>query len=253
MNGAACSIVYDFFVKTSGKEDLYGEDFGALPFPTVKLLQSPIVHRALRLNCITTHYTDLWNEVASSAIGKDAFAKRDPRLASWSRLTTTWSRHSALRTPYERRQTLIELDALAALNLGLTEEQLLLLYRVQFPVLQQYERETFYDQRGKIVFTVNKGLSDVGLTRGQWNEVKDANAGDELPDFAHDAGGKFVPPFDSCDREQDMAQAYQHFARLLGKSDQLGSLKGSVRNASPTAETAVTDAARSSVSGKGTR
>ena len=32
------------------------------------------------------------------------------------------------------------------------------LYRVQFPVLQQYERETHYDQRGKIVFTANRGI-----------------------------------------------------------------------------------------------
>jgi hypothetical protein len=88
----------------------------------------------------------------------------------------------------------VELDALAALSIGLTNEQLLLLYRVQFPVLQQYERATFYDRRGKIVFTVNKGLSDVGVSSKQWDEIKNAQAGDKLPPFAHDQGGPFIPP-----------------------------------------------------------
>jgi hypothetical protein len=36
------------------------------------------------------------------------------------------------------------------------------LYRMQFPVLQQYERQTFYDQRGKIVFTTNRGAAGGG-------------------------------------------------------------------------------------------
>src|SRR5690606_14520988 len=101
--------------------------------------------------------------------------------------------------------------------LGLTLEQLLLIYRVQFPVLQQYEKETFYDQRGKIVFTTNRGLSGVGLDRKQWEQVKEAHAGDALPEWARDGQGPFVPPFDRCDREPDMAEAYRHFERLLGK------------------------------------
>lgn len=110
----------------------------------------------------------------------------------------------------------MELDALAALSLKLTVEQLLLIYRVQFPVLQQYERETYYDQRGKIVFTTNRGLAGVGLDRKQWEQVQEAAAGARLPAWARDAGGPFVPPFDACDREADMAQAYAYFARELG-------------------------------------
>src|SRR5690606_15975988 len=106
-----------------------------------------------------THYADLWQEVATPDIARDGFAKQDPRLGSWQHLTPKWTRDSALRTPYERRQALVELDALAALSLGLTAEQLLLLYRVAFRILRRYEGETYYDRRGKIVFTTNsKGL-----------------------------------------------------------------------------------------------
>ncbi len=215
-NALCSSIPIDFFVKSTGMGHVNRTLACQLPAGPRAELAPVARHRALRLNCLTTHYAELWQEVATKDIAKDGFAKQDPRLPSWQHLTTKWTRESALRTPYERRQALVELDALAALSLGLTVEQLLLIYRVQFPVLQQYERETYYDQRGKIVFTTNRGLSGVGVTRKEWEQIQHAQAGDKLPPWAKDAGGPFVPPFDSCDREADMAQAYYYFADKLG-------------------------------------
>lgn len=145
----------------------------------------------------------------------DAPTKPDPRAGTYAHLTPEWTWDTPLRTPFERRQALVELDALAALSLDMTLDELLLIYRVQFPVLQQYERETFYDQRGKIVFTVNRGLSGVGVTRAQWGEIQHAQAGDTLPEWAVDQQGAFVAPFDACDREADMAQAYEEFRRRI--------------------------------------
>ncbi len=70
---------------------------------------------------------------------------------------------------------------IAAQALGLRLEELILLYEVQFPVLQQNEDDTWYDRYGRIVFTCSKGLSGVGLDRKEWNAVRDMT-GDETRD-----------------------------------------------------------------------
>jgi len=209
------SIPVDFFVKTTGRGDWTAGQMQLLPLPTGKVVPCQIF-RALQLNCLTVHYADLWNRNLPKKKDFLPSAKAaDPRCAGWEKAPRTWIWGAPLRTPYARRQALVELDALAALSLHMTLDELQLIYRVQFPILQQYERETFYDLRGKIVFTVNKGLAGVGLDRKQWEIIKDAKKGDRLPEWAVDAGGPFEPPFDRCDREEDMAQAYAYFKNAL--------------------------------------
>jgi len=154
---------------------------------------------------------------------KDRWAKEDPRLdnAKFANLTSDWHRNCALRTDYERRQALVEIDVLTAMALGLTLNELKTIYRVQFPVLRQYEADTWYDQNGRIVFTASKGLPGVGFPRPEWERIKDMESGtvertitdDTLPGGPRERTIVYHAPFDSCNREADYEIAWAEFER----------------------------------------
>lgn len=199
--------------------------------------------RALTLTCLTTHYAELWAECWDNAFLNDAWTSDDPRLnqSFFSSLTPQWSRQCALRTDFARRQALLEIDVLAAMALGLTLHELQTIYRVQFPVMRQYEAETFYDQRGRIVFTPSKGLPGVGLPRKAksgdnvwsidapgrkeqnialgWEDVQHLEEcvitrsieDDTLPGGPVTRTIEYHAPFTKCDREADYARAWAAF------------------------------------------
>jgi hypothetical protein len=226
------SIPVDFFVKSTGTAHASRSVLRQLPFPPSDALQLPGLRlRTLALNCLTTHYTDLWSECWDESFRHQRWAKQDTRLPKsfFRNLTPTWQRNCALRTDYARRQALVEIDVLVAQSLGLTLDELITIYRVQFPVMQQYERDTWYDQNGRIVFTASKGLTGVGLPRkgsGRgpnkttgWEDIADMKTGtvsrtnldDTLPGGPVERTITYEAPWTPCDRVQDYRLVWEFF------------------------------------------
>jgi hypothetical protein len=226
------SLPVDFFIKTTGVGHANKNILHQLPCPPASYAQSDSLRsRALALNCLTNHYSDAWSQCWLDAYTKVQWSKTDERLSPcfFSSLSREWGHSSALRTEYARRQALVEIDVLVAQALGLTLDELITIYRVQFPVMQQYERDTWYDRNGRIVFTASKGLTGVGFPRkgsGRgankttgWEDIADMNSGtvsrtivdDTLPGGPVERTITYAAPFDRCDRVEDYRVAWEFF------------------------------------------
>ena len=219
------SIPFDFFIKSSGKSNLGWTFAEKFPFPKYDNRATLLT---LALNCLTKHYAELWRECWDAAYREEAWLGDDLRLDAdfWRNLTPEWTRHCALRTDFARRWALVELDVLAARALGLTLAELQTIYRIQFPVMRQYEADTWYDQRGRIVFTNSKGLPGVGLPRAEWNDVRALTSGTvnrtvtdtTLPTGPIEREIIYHAPFTKSDRETDYATVW---GRLVSRGQQI--------------------------------
>ncbi len=236
------STVLDFYLKITGVGHFRPNLARRLPIVTD--FEQELRLRACILNCLTTHYADLWKLCQDPSWQKDTWAKdSDRRLNSkfYSALGPTWKRTSALRHDYERRQALVEIDVLVAMALGMTLDQLKTIYRVQFPVMRMYEKDTWYDTKGRIVFTNSRGLVGVGLPRKKsaqypegpyWEDIMHMSEetgytgndvitqiveDDTLPGGPYQKTIEYHAPWVRCSREKDYDEVWRHFEGRFGR------------------------------------
>lgn len=218
-SGLTSSIVLDFYMKTLGKSNLYDETISNFPLGVSPIFKPSLFVRTLQLNCLNKYYAPLWEENYEEVFKKDSWSINDNRLKPFSSLTKDWTWSTPLRNYFERRMALVEIDVITAMALNLTLDELILMYNIQFPVLQQNEDDTWYDTRGNIVFTCSKGLTGVGLDRPDWEKIKDLPAGETYEHTITKSelyyGEKVIyyAPFTKCDRVEDYKRAWTHFEK----------------------------------------
>ncbi|WP_443197370.1 Eco57I restriction-modification methylase domain-containing protein [Pseudarthrobacter sp. 1C304] len=184
--GIFSSIPADFWIKVSGSGEINFDFLSQLP--TVlpgHALSGEIVTRAAALNCTADPLLSAWREQSDSEFL--------PELKS-----------------LQRRQALVDLDALVAVAMGMGIEELCTVYRTQFPVLVGYERSDLYDANGR---KVPGDMNRLYRKAGENLTLQDRT-------WTHPQSGVeyvFDFPFQSFDREEDMRKAYAHFSSMLEK------------------------------------
>lgn len=185
---SASSFLADYYFRSLGIANILPESFSSLPLVFDGLLFRPIVRKYLELNCLTEVYSSLWENV----------------------LGERWTIDAPLRNARDRFHAQNDIDAMVALSLGVTLDELLMIYRTQFPVMRRYDQEDLYDANGrkvpKDVLKLEKKLKD-----GQQLSESERT-------WTHPQSGVeyiFEYPFAPLDREADLAAAYEKYAAMM--------------------------------------
>lgn len=195
--GLWSSIPIDFVTKISGTGHINQAFIETLPIPDENHpLAAELLLRTLRLNCLTADFADLWEELYDPAWQNDTWVPGittnradQPALGN---IGPEWTMDTPLRRAQDRRQAQVEIDAIAAIMLGLNVDDLDAIYTTQFQVLKQnYEDNTIYDPHGRQM------------------------DGDELK--AHLDAGTTPDGYARVDRQRDMRLAYEHFTRKMSQ------------------------------------
>lgn len=209
--GLWSSLPLEYLVKVSGATKVNKEMVDRFPAPIGHPAALLLLLRILRLNCLTRDYALLWKELYEDGFGEDYWTES---FKHWPKLgvsTKDWTMETPLRTEFERRAALVEIDALAAIMLGLTADQLCLMYRGQFAVLRKYEYNMWFDNQGRKIAKdhhahgVKQQKDDFKLLQSHLN-------GEDSGDLLE----RYEEPITPVDREAEMRAAYADFSRRLG-------------------------------------
>lgn len=190
VSGLWSSVVVDFLVKATGIANLHVSFIDRLPAVVIEPLSSEIRLRVGRLVCMTDAYSGFWEETVGGV----------------------WKASDPLRVSRDRRQSMVEIDALAALTFGMTADELCTIYRAQFPVLAGYERDDLYDTNGR---KVPGEISKLYRLRGEDLTLEERTWTHPQSEVEY----VFEFPFVSYDREEDMRTSYAHFEKLLAEKN----------------------------------
>ncbi|GGO98484.1 class I SAM-dependent DNA methyltransferase [Actinomyces gaoshouyii] len=214
MAALASSLLADFQVRSRARNDIRGNDFNLLPaLPLDNPLAHRVAFRALRLNCMTEAYADLWVECWDESFLDDApiLERYDERPVG-----PVWTPDVPLRRAEDRRNAQAEIDVMVAMMLGVPVEDLCTIYRTQFAVLYDYDHGRgqgayIYDANGRQVPTP---VRQAWAKRGR----PDSNDAMPLSERTHPHPGSGVNyvyslPFRTRDRESDFHHIHSHLSR----------------------------------------
>ncbi|MFC8896949.1 hypothetical protein [Streptomyces cinereoruber] len=219
--GFLASLPIDYLLRTSAAAHLTEGRVRRLPAPQAGHPLAPaLLLRILRLNALTTAYADLWSELYDPK-----WPGYEPWAIDWPNLTTelhavtpTWQRDTPLRTEYARRAALVEIDALVAVWLGIDADTLLAMYRARFPIMQDFDRVTWFDAAERKI-AGDRYTYGFDQTKDHWTQFEAyQEAYEKDPDTTVPVPDGYTAPFYKANREREMRAAHAYFKQRLGEA-----------------------------------
>lgn len=207
------SLLSDFLIRAVPKGDIHGSTINRLPIvsPDHPLI-TELFLRTLRLNCVTGAYADLWRDCWTETYADDDWtggATRGNRSVLGD-VKPQWDADTPLRVAADRRRAQVEIDALVALMLGVTADELCTVYRTQFAVLYGYDHHDYtYDANGRVV--PNPVLREYRRKGERVIREERTHVNKSGHEYLYEL------PFSILDREVDMREAYAEFERRLAE------------------------------------
>ena len=117
--GLASSLLWDFRARITGVSHLHDSTIARFPVPDGNHpLTAPLVHRTLRLNCLTREYAGLWAQLFDPDWHGDEFTQPQLATRSIAAPPPVWDMGVPVRTELDRWLLLTELDALRRPDVG---------------------------------------------------------------------------------------------------------------------------------------
>ncbi|MGW3389894.1 hypothetical protein [Streptomyces cinereoruber] len=219
--GFLAALPVDYLLRTAGVGHLDVAQAKRLPAPQENHPLAPaLLLRTLRLNALTTAYADLWAELYDPK-----WPGYEPWAIDWPNLTTelhavtpTWQRDTPLRTEYARRAALVEIDALVAVWLGIDADTLIAMYRARFPIMQDFDRVTWFDAAERKI-AGDRYTYGFDQTKDHWTQFEAyQEAFEKDPETTVSVPDGYTAPFYKADREREMREAHAYFKQRLDEA-----------------------------------
>ncbi|MFE7558179.1 class I SAM-dependent DNA methyltransferase [Kitasatospora sp. NPDC057500] len=217
--GFWASLAFDYLLRITGRSHLRVAEAFAMPYADPShLLAGPLLLRTLRLNCLTKAYAPLWAELYDETwSGCEGWAVEWPRLAPLaSGIKKAWEYGTPLRTEYERRAALVEIDALVAVWLGMSADELIAIHKARYAILADRESQMWFDARGRQL-----ARDPYAHGHGQAREHYEQLLAFQKKERTEPPEG-YTAPFYKADREKEMRAAHAHFSARLQEAGDKG-------------------------------
>lgn len=223
--GLWASLPFDYLLRITGRSHLQVAEAKKMPYAVPgHPLASPLLLRTLRLNCLTEAFAPLWSELYDEGWpDQEKWAVSWPELKPLAgHLKPSWEYGTPLRTEYERRAALVEIDALVAVWLGMSAEELIAIYKARYAILADRESAMWFDANGRQLAR-DPYAHGHGQTKDHYEQFLAHQKGErsDLPEG-------YTEPFYKANRERELRSAHRHFEARLKEAVNRGEWEAGV-------------------------